>query len=201
MSQCAALQHLCCAVRAGPILSSLLAVGCCLCALLCRLRPPGRAMRLLYQGMNSAAAAHRALCRCLFVWRISHGMRGSGVHSLCDNDTGALWPECAAAAPPSAVSKQVVCFSNKWSTPCCYCVYRSVAGRSPGADPMRPLSAILAGLQLQPQQQQAPAAAPVPRPMSVLQSPGRVFAAAPSSAAQNTECLQTLLGLCTQLDR
>lgn len=91
---------------------------------------------------------------------------------------------------------------------CCAGVFRSVAGigKSPAAaDPLRPISAALAGLQLQPQQQQVqvqtPAAAPVQRPMSVLQSPGRVFAAVSSSAAQNAECLQILLGLCTQLDR
>lgn len=79
----------------------------------------------------------------------------------------------------------------------CCCLCRAASGaRSPGADPVRPISAALAGLQVQqqrrPQQQQ--------RPMSVLQSPGRGFAAAPSEA-QNAECLQTLLGLCTQLDR
>lgn len=87
---------------------------------------------------------------------------------------------------------------------------RSVAGagRSPaGADLLRPISAALAGLQLQPQQQQQPVhtsapAAAVQRPMSVLQSPVRVSTAAvPGTAAQNAACLQTLLGLCTQLDR
>lgn len=69
----------------------------------------------------------------------------------------------------------------------------AVAARSPAAaDPTRPISSALAGLQLQ-------------RPGSVhLQlSPGRVFSAAagPGSEAQYAECLQTLLGLCTQLDR
>jgi hypothetical protein len=38
--------------------------------------------------------------------------------------------------------------------------------------------------------------------MSVLQSPVRVSTAAvPGTAAQNAACLQTLLALCTQLDR
>jgi hypothetical protein len=74
----------------------------------------------------------------------------------------------------------------------CSWLCRAASGaRSPGADAVRPISAALAGLQVQQQQQ---------RPMSVLQTPGRGFAAAPSEA-QNAECLQTLLGLCTQLDR
>lgn len=70
---------------------------------------------------------------------------------------------------------------------------------------MRPISAALAGLQLQQPQhqplQQQQQQQQVQRPMSVLQSPvgGRGFAA--SSAAQYAECLQTLLGLCSQLDR